>query len=96
MVNSKFKYNRTGMEIIAPIPNLPVYFINFIYKNSAAERAGLKEGDQLTHINSYKVTGLKLDDVYAILQKNNRSKMHVRVLRGQNEIHTTLILGKGI
>jgi hypothetical protein len=66
-INEPFHYNMSGLEIVAPQPGLPVYLISYIRKNSPAERAGLKVGDQILLINKKTVSNLTLTEVTTTL-----------------------------
>lgn len=63
-----FKYNLSGIEIIAPISKLPIYQVSKLRKNSRAEEAGLREGDVIIEINRQRIYGYTLDQVLDIIQ----------------------------
>jgi hypothetical protein len=72
-----FTYNRSGIDISTPFPNLPVYVVSKIKEGTEAERIGLKEGDMLMKIENKNTTGLELTQILEYLRegRNNRIKM---------------------
>ena len=51
-MHSNFNYNMSGMEVINPMPGLPIFTITNIRENSPAYLAGLKENDQILSLNN--------------------------------------------
>ena len=51
-VKEEFNYNMSGMEIINPMPGLPIFTISNIRENSPAYLAGLKENKQILSLNN--------------------------------------------
>lgn len=76
-----FRYNTSGLDIIKPIENIPVYTVAHILKDSPAARAGIQVGDQLTHINGLSVTTLSLNEVLHLLNGRPGRKMRIHVHR---------------
>ncbi|MBA7557774.1 hypothetical protein ES705_50545 [subsurface metagenome] len=79
---SPFKLNRSGIDLEAPIPELPYYIISNIRKESPADRAGLKKGDELQYINNKNVRLLTINDIYNIFQNKAGKKIKLTVTRG--------------
>lgn len=58
-----FRYNSTGMVLVASQPGIPLYSIGYIRESSPAETAGLQKGDQLISLNGQSATGKPLDEI---------------------------------
>ncbi len=93
-VKEDFNYNMSGMEVINPMPGLPVYTIADITKDSPAYNAGLQENDQILSINSTSHHSLELNDINLLLQSKENRKIRLKVLRDGQEIKTTFELKK--
>lgn len=96
--NHKFKddfnYNMSGMEIINPMPGLPVFTITNIRDNSPAHLAGLKENDQILSVNSNNYSTLELNDINLLLQSKENKKIKIKFLRDGIEYETSFALKK--
>jgi len=96
--NHKFKddfnYNMSGMEIINPMPGLPVFTITNIRENSPAFLAGLKENDQILSLNNNSSSALELNDINLLLQSKENKKIKVKYLRDGEEYETSFELKK--
>lgn len=77
-----FKLNRSGIDLEAPIPELPYYIISNIRKESPADRAGLKKGDELQYINNKNIRLLTINDIYNIFQDKAGKKIKLTISRG--------------
>ena len=93
-INEDFNYNMSGMEIINPVPGLPVYTISNIRENSPAYLAGLQENDQILSINSSNHRSIDLNDINLLLQSKENKKIKVTVLREGEEFKTSFELKK--
>ncbi|MCG6190756.1 aspartyl protease family protein [Maribellus maritimus] len=91
-VKDDFNYNMSGMEIINPMPGLPIFTITNIRENSPAFYAGLKENDQILSINSSNHQSLELNDINLLLQSRENKKIKVKVLRDGEEFKTSFEL----
>ncbi|UCG27317.1 MAG: aspartyl protease family protein [Bacteroidales bacterium] len=76
---SQFRLNRTGIDIEAPMPEFPYYVISNIRKNSPADRAGLRKGDEIKYLNGKNTVGMNINDIYAIFQQHagRRTKLTI-------------------
>jgi len=79
---SPFKLNRSGIDLEAPIPELPYYIISSIRKDSPADKAGLKKGDELQYINNRNIRLLTINDIYNIFEDKAGKKIKLTVTRG--------------
>jgi len=96
--NHKFKddfnYNMSGMEIINPMPGLPIFTITNIRDNSPAYLAGLKENDQILSLNNNSNNNMELNDINLLLQSKENRKIKVKFLRDGVEHETSFELKK--
>lgn len=93
-VKEDFNYNMSGMEVINPMPGLPIFTITNIRENSPAYFAGLQENDQILSINMSNHRSLELNDINLLLQSKEDRKIRVKVLRDGEEYKTSFNLKK--
>ena len=93
-VKDDFNYNMSGMEVINPIPGMPIFTITNIRDNSPAYFAGLKENDQILSLNFSNHRSLELNDINLLLQSRENKKIRVTVLRDGEEFKTSFELKK--
>jgi len=93
-INDEFNYNMSGMEIINPMPGLPIFTITNIRENSPAYLAGLKENDQILSLNNSSRSDLELNDINLLLQSKENKKIKVKYLREGVEYETSFELKK--
>jgi C-terminal processing protease CtpA/Prc len=91
-VNESFNYNMSGMEVINPIPGLPIFTITDVRKESPAYYAGLQENDQILSLNNSNMESLELNDIILLLQSRENKKIRIKVLRDGEEIKTSFEL----
>ncbi len=89
-----FNYNMSGMEVINPIPGLPIFTISNIQENSPAALAGLHVNDQILAINNSNHSSIELNDINLLLQSKENRKIRLKVLRDGQEIKTEFELKK--
>lgn len=89
-----FNYNMSGMEVINPMPGLPVFTITNIRDDSPAYLAGLKENDQILSLNNNSSKALELNDINLLLQSKENKKIKVKFLREGVEYETSFELKK--
>ena len=90
----EFNYNMSGMEIINPMPGLPVFTVTNIRENSPAYFAGIKENDQILSLNNYSNSSMELNDINLLLQSKENRKIKVKFLRDGVEYETSFELKK--
>ncbi|SHI95344.1 Aspartyl protease [Tangfeifania diversioriginum] len=93
-VKEDFNYNMSGMEVINPVPGLPIFTITDIRENSPAYFAGLKENDQILSLNWSNHKSMELNDINLLLQSRENKKIRVKVLREGEEFKTSFELKK--
>ena len=92
--NDEFNYNMSGMEIINPMPGLPIFTVSDVRENSPAYLAGLKENDQILSLNNNSHKNLELNDINLLLQSKENKKIKVKYLRDGVEYETSFELKK--
>jgi len=85
---SSFSYNRSGMEIEKPFPQLPVFAVYSVMDGSAAYKAGIKPGDQIEYINFIPAYSLTLDDFNHILHGEEGKSVNLRINRDGKQFRT--------
>ena len=90
--NDKFYYNMSGLEIINPVPGVPVYTISNIIENSPAWEAGIREGDQVISLNHQNHKDLSLNDINLSLRQKEDKKINMTVLRNGELVKTSFHL----
>ncbi len=91
-VKQDFNYNMSGMEVINPMPGMPIFTISNIREDSPAFLAGLQENDQILSLNSSNLRSLKLNDINLLLQSKENRKIKIKVLRNGEEFKTSFQL----
>ncbi len=81
LYRSEFKLNRSGIDIEAPLPGIPYYIISNIRKDSPADKAGLRKGDEIKHINGKNTLAMNINEMYEFFQKKPGYKLKLNVAR---------------
>lgn len=87
-----FKYDRSGLIIYAFGPNLNDYIVQGIIPNSPAEIAGIQVGDKIKKVGIISAKLINLSELLLKFQKREGKKVKLKIQRGENIIHKTLIL----
>lgn len=90
--NNRFFYNMSGLEIINPVPGIPVFTVSNIIEGSPAWDAGIRENDQLITLNNQHHKELTLNDINLVLRKRENKKINITVLRSGELIKTSFYL----
>jgi C-terminal processing protease CtpA/Prc len=93
-IKEDFNYNMSGMEIVNPMPGLPIFTVSNIRENSPAFLAGIKENDQIISINNNNHKTMELNDINLLLQSKENKKIKVKYLRDGQEFETMFELKK--
>lgn len=80
-----FYFTLSGLEVNQPLPKLPLFMVEYVFPGSVAEKAGLKEGEQLLNINGKATSRMNLNEVIALLKKREGKKMRLEVLTSEGE-----------
>ena len=79
--HDEFHYDMSGLEIQVPVPDKHRYIIARIRKQSRAEMAGIRTGDEILTINGTPITQLNLDEIYKYLLRDDGKKIRLELLR---------------
>lgn len=91
-----FSYNMSGIELITPVPGLPIFSISDIESDSPAERVGLRKGDQLLYLNNKIAFQYTLNDIITLFQSKAGKKITLVVQRNQDVLKFEFLLEKPI
>lgn len=87
-----FYYNMSGLEIINPVPGVPVFTISNVIENSPSWDAGIREGDQVIALNYRSHRDLTLNEINLALRQKQDKKINLTVLRNGELIKITFHL----
>jgi predicted aspartyl protease len=90
--NDPFFYNMSGLEIINPVPGVPVFTISNVIENSPAWKAGVRKDDQLIAINHSSHKDVTLNDINLTLRQRQNKKINLTLLRNGETIKTNFLL----
>ncbi|MEL7160417.1 MAG: PDZ domain-containing protein, partial [Bacteroidota bacterium] len=79
----KFKYDRSGLAIIAGGPNLRTFTVASVVPGSPADRVGMEVGDRIVGMNGTSATFLSLGGIMRKLQGKAGKKVKIRYRRDQ-------------
>jgi len=79
--NKHFKYDKSGIQLIASGENLNQYTIKEITPTSPAAKAGLQKGDIILNINFTPTSFYDLRRITKIFQKRTNKRIRLMVLR---------------
>ena len=91
-----FVYNMSGIELITPVPGLPLFSISDVESDSPAARAGLQKGDQLLYLNNKIAFQYNLNDIITLFQSKPGKKITIVVQRNQEVLKFEFLLEKPI
>jgi len=92
LYRSEFKLNRSGIDIEAPLPGIPYYIISNIRKDSPADKAGLRKGDEIKYINGKNTVIMNINEMYEFFQKKPGYKLKLSVAREGYQFKVVLYL----
>jgi hypothetical protein len=87
-----FYLDLSGLELETPYPGLPIYEIFYIQKGSPADKAGLREGDELVRINHVNAAKYTLNELILLFRSRVGRKIKLEVSRNGQIFKTVLIL----
>ncbi len=80
--NKGFRYDRSGLTLIASGTNLNQYMIKNVLKGSPAAEAGFQAGDQIIGVNRINRRFYDLNHLNKLLQKKQGKRIRMKILRG--------------
>lgn len=87
-----FFYNKAGIEIGTPFPNIQLYQVTYVRENSAADIQGLQEGDFITEINGRNSSHFTLNEVINLMQGREGNKIRMKIVRDDSTFRKELYL----
>ena len=93
-INEKFYYNMSGLEIINPVPGVPVFTINNVIENSPAWNAGIRKNDQIISLNNQIHKDMTLNEINLSLRQKENKRIKMTVLRNGEKIATQFFLNE--
>lgn len=93
-INEKFYYNMSGLEIINPVPGIPVFTINNVIEDSPAWNAGIRKNDQIISMNNKLHKEMTLNDINLALRQKENKRIKLTVLRNGQKIATEFFLNE--
>lgn len=93
-LREKFYYNMSGLEVINPVPGVPVYTIDNVIEGSPAWEAGFRVNDQILSVNYQNHKEMTLNDLNLMLRQKENKKIKMTVLRNGEKITSTFHLSE--
>ncbi len=88
----KFHFNMSGITLKAKGARLRRFEVTDVRKESAAEKVGIKPGDEVISINGLLAAELNLNTINAFFNSKPGKKIKIDLLRAGQKIHTTFKL----
>lgn len=88
--NLPFRYNVAGVEIAQTESLVPIIEVTTVWKDSPAEKAGLKEGDYISEINREKVFFKPLPEIRALFETPSRRPLLLLVERDGKQLEISV------
>ena len=83
-----FRYDRSGLVIVATGEQLNTFEVQFVIPTSPAEKAGLQEGDQIISVNGVSKNFLSLKTLNRRLQHRKNKQVKIKYRRGDQKFKT--------
>jgi hypothetical protein len=84
--NKAFKFDKSGLIVIATSPTLNKFIIHDILENSPGEEVGLQKGDVIKNLNHLPVSFLSLREINRMLKKKEGKRIRIVVKRGKKRM----------
>ena len=84
--NKAFKYDKSGLVIIASGLDFNEYYIQRVIPGSPADRAGIQEGDKLITLQCMSTSFRSLDNIQNYFRRKPGTNIHLTVQRGSEKI----------
>ncbi|RNC85971.1 MAG: aspartate aminotransferase [Balneola sp.] len=90
--NDEFSYNKSGIEIATPFPNIQLYQVTHVREGSIADRSGILEGDFITEINGKSSSEYTLNEALNIFTKGSVERLRLKLVRNDSSFRKQLDL----
>ena len=90
--DDQFKYDRSGLQIIASGSTLNTFIIYNVIPGSPAAEAGIQAGDEIRRLNGQWAPLTNLQAITSILQKKQGKKINIKIKRGDKKMRFTFQL----
>ena len=84
--HNRYAYNVAGIEIIQITPFIMLTEVLDVWKNSPAERAGIKKDDRIIEINGIRAYEMTVSEIRKIFETPSVKPMKLIIQRGEKEI----------
>lgn len=91
-IKEAFKFDKSGLQIIASGVNLNTFIVQNVIKNSPAAEADLREGDIIKSINGVPVVILGMSSLLNKLKKKTGKKIVLKIKREKKRIKKVFYL----
>ncbi len=88
----KFRCNQSGINLVAKGPDLHIFYISSLVKDSPAEQAGLQTDDILLRIQGIDASEWELSSILALFESGSGKKISLEILRNQQKLSYEIIL----
>lgn len=85
-----FQYNIAGVELVQTVLFFPVFEVNKVWKNSKAEKAGIKVGDMIFEVGGEKTYFKTLSEIKKIFSTSSKKPLKLLVKRNDDFIKISL------
>ncbi len=76
-----FEHDMSGMEVHAKGTHFNEYFVSAVTPDSQADKAGVKEGDQIIFFNAKQFNELDINDIYKLLSRKEGEEVELFLRR---------------
>jgi hypothetical protein len=88
----KFYFNMSGLTLKALGSSLHKFEISDVRKDSAAEKVGIQDGDEILSVNGIKVSELELNDINSYFNAKPGKRIRLQLLRNGERLVKTFKL----
>lgn len=89
-----FRFDRSGLTLIASGPKLNQYFIQSVRRGSPADEAGVQPGDKIHWVQWWPVGFWSLDGLVNLLKKKDGKTIRMTIKRDGEKVRVTFALRK--
>ena len=88
----KFNYDMSGIEVMAEVPDQPIFVVTRVREGSPAYNAGIRTGDMILSINNVSVYDFSMDDIYKRFVGPEGKNIKMVILRADEKIKLNFVL----